>query len=267
MIWYPKLPFPYNLYNLAGEIPRSFGLPRLTADDLLEKATQKSGLTDFGDQTFLEGLNILIESLEKDANLSLIGRIFNSSLIDRCLRNRLLLVDAKKRSPEIFRQPLKPPIIIFGLPRTGTTYLHRLLALNSTYHAPPLWEVMHLIPNPNEPDNRYEVIEKEFKKYNRIIPNHKKMHLISANQPEECIIFDISYNDIVSKPIETVKNIYTHFKLIWSEDFEQNLNKYIKANPKNKFGEHNYDSAEFGLTNNQIKNEFAEYIDLFKNCL
>ena len=80
----------------------------------------------------------LLESVENDAALHLSGQLTFRETIVGSLINRLLLTEACKRTPEIFQKPLKSPIIVLGLPRSGTTFLHRLLAMDPAHRAVPV---------------------------------------------------------------------------------------------------------------------------------
>ena len=133
----PSLVFPFRFANNVAKYMHASRLPqaRLDEEALCEAAIRSTSLTDFGDPYYREGLLTLLESAEKDANLHFVGRICLHGMIVTYLSNRLLLMEAQKRSPELFHHPLLPPIIILGLPRTGTTFLHRTLALDPAHRA------------------------------------------------------------------------------------------------------------------------------------
>jgi hypothetical protein len=107
------------------------------------------------------------------------------------LENRLHFVDTLKRNPEITAAPLNRPLFILGLPRTGTTILHELLAQDPANRVPMTWEVMHPWPPPEratyETDARIAQVEKHFSGVDKIIPNFKSMHPMGARLPQECV--------------------------------------------------------------------------------
>ena len=75
--------------------------------------------------------------------------------------------------------------------------------------------------------------------------------------------FDIQYNDLVANPINVVEAIYDNFSLEHSDQFHYNMEKYLKENPQNKFGKHNYSLEEHDLTDDQLLNTFSSYIDKY----
>ena len=136
-----SLPLPVRLMNLAGRAARGVGLRPIDLDveGLLEKARRNTGLVDFGGNEFLEPLGLLIESLETEANLSLLGRVVARGDLLRTLENRLRLVDVVRKHPEIAEQPIERPIFVVGPPRSGTTIFHDLLAMDPANRVPLSW--------------------------------------------------------------------------------------------------------------------------------
>ena len=100
-------------------------LTRLNEDSLCTAAMKDTGLSDFGDPYFREGLRELLESCRQDANLHAIGRLVVRDMITTFLIQRLKMVEARKQEPEIFNLPLAPPLIVTGMARSGTTFLHK----------------------------------------------------------------------------------------------------------------------------------------------
>ena len=183
----PKLPLPLRLLNTAGSALDAAGpgRARLEEDALLEAASRRTGLTDFGDPGFLEGLRVLLASAEHDGHLHFVGRLSVRQVVLTGLVNRLLLTQAQKRTPERFAQPLAPPLIVTGLPRTGTTLLHRLLAEDPAHHAPRFWELLSPLPRPGRNDTRRRRI-KLFMGARRLLPGDlDRKHFFTADSPEE----------------------------------------------------------------------------------
>src|SRR5690606_25645372 len=110
-----------RLINTIGERLESLGFarPDLRADHLLHRAQKRTGLNDWGDATFLSGLEQLTAALQSEARLSQVGRIIAYwSLLDLlCVRLRLNAYRTAR--PEVAEQPIKRPLFILGLPRTG----------------------------------------------------------------------------------------------------------------------------------------------------
>jgi hypothetical protein len=119
----PTLPLAFRLVNRAGGGLRALGLAvgRLDADAMLAAARRRTGLADVGAGPFLEGYPRLVQSLEHEADLTPMGRVMARGEFARVLENRLRLVDAWRRHPTIGDRDVVAPIVIVGLPRTGTS--------------------------------------------------------------------------------------------------------------------------------------------------
>jgi hypothetical protein len=162
-------------------------IARLEEETLSSEAIKETGLTDFGDPYYREGLLALLASAEKDANLHFLGRLAMHKLVATYLSNRLLLAEARKRTPELFRQHLIPPLIIVGLPRTGSTFLHRMLALDPAHRGIPAWELLRPFPT-GSVDRRRELADREIKLQRKVNPSMDRIHLTDPDQPEECMV-------------------------------------------------------------------------------
>ena len=127
-----------HLINAAGRRFVGNGLKWLSLDEqlLLDRACEGTGLDDFGDDSFREGLRVLLRSYELDAEFSFVGRICVNGDTVRLLSNRLRLVADRRRHPGIAAEVIRRPLFITGLPRSGTTFLHALLAQDPAHRAP-----------------------------------------------------------------------------------------------------------------------------------
>jgi Sulfotransferase family len=189
-----SLPRRFRLLNMVGKSLRGMSLPVARFDEgtVHEAAMKESGLTDFGDPHYREGLLRLLESAETDADLHFIGRLAIREVITNALVSRLLLMDARIRTPEVFERPLRPPIIVLGLPRSGTTFLHRMLAADPAHRAIPLWELLRPLPNADSsvsatPDRRRQIAEQRLALRLKLAPDLDSKHYVRANTPEECM--------------------------------------------------------------------------------
>ncbi|MDP6980005.1 MAG: sulfotransferase [Myxococcota bacterium] len=113
-------------------------------------AIERTGLEDFGPEDYRERLGLWLSEVDGDAERTAIGRfgVFND-----CVRNaasRLLIFDLLKRHPEIHDQQIERPIIVIGLPRSGTTHLVNLIAADQRLRSMPLWEGQEPVPNPKD---------------------------------------------------------------------------------------------------------------------
>src|SRR5262245_29095192 len=113
----------------------------LHRDELLERASKQTGLDDYGDLPFLEPLDVLIESMNRDAKVE--GALFDLAEQTLCgvLAKRLVLVRDRATYPQIAAEVVCDPIFIVGMPRSGSTHLHALLSCVDGVRAPQLWEM------------------------------------------------------------------------------------------------------------------------------
>jgi len=400
-----RLPQRYQLINSIGKLLLAAGFPilRLDEETLSASAMKIAGLADFGDPYYREGLTQLLLSAEEDANLTPIGRITTRDLVTNYLVQRLKLVETRKQMPEIFNKSLIPPIIITGSARSGTTFLHNMLAIDPPHRALPQWLLMQPFPekdwNGEPPDPRIEIMEKTIRMRQPLLPGLDSIHYQRADTAEECIlalgltfnslifgtllpvagymewylhhednsqkyreyrwllqvfqsqdterrltlkapahtgnlktlleaipdamviqthrdpvacissacslittfhkavsdvidiqrmtrlileqydlwyrrnlafreanpgvIYDVNYDSLVADPLGTVRGIYTHFDLPWTEVYASELQEFILRHPKNKHGKHHYSTSDFGLTEGEIVEKLQFYNEYF----
>src|SRR5690606_31619764 len=127
-----------NLINVIQEIVVN---TRITLRQLTEAASQATGLHDFGDTPFEEALQCLIDALEREARLDDDRRAEAVRALTTTLIKRLQLAADRKKYPAIAQEVIQSPIFILGLPRTGSTNLHSLIAQCEGIRAPRIWEM------------------------------------------------------------------------------------------------------------------------------
>ena len=399
------LPLPYKVANGIGKLFVAARLPfmRLDEEAVCAAAMKQAGLTDFGDPYYRKGLLQLLKSAERDANLHPLGRFMTRNIVTNYLVQRLRLVETRKKNPEIFQKPLHPPLIIAGLARSGTTFLHNMLALSPDHRALPQWLLMCPFPeasgNGDGTDPRISKMERALRLRQPLLPGIDAIHYTRADTPEECIlalgltfnslifgtllpvsgymewylrqedisqkyreyrwllnvfqshepeqrltlkapahtgylehllqavpnaliiqthrdpvpcvssvcslvrtfhravsdeidmqrmvshtlqlyeswcrrnlafreahpdaIYDVFYGALVSDPIGVVRDIYSHFGLRWTEQYESRLHEFVHNNPKDKHGKHHYAASDFGLTEAEIRERLRFYSDHF----
>ena len=144
----PDQPFAVkaSIESAPGGVASVLGLRGSIADKLMREATKKTGLSDFGDEGFLPGLRVLVQSLNEEARLSTIGRIGAKGLVLDRLCHRLQIIDYRKQRPEVAQQQIERPLFVLGLPRTGTTILYELLAQDPNHRWPITYEVEEPLP-------------------------------------------------------------------------------------------------------------------------
>jgi hypothetical protein len=175
----------------------------LTAEGLLARAVQESGLDDFGPDTgFDERLAITLQSLYEDTGLTRGGRI---TILDNAVRvmvNRLRIEDLVKRHPEILSVPIERPIFIAGLPRSGTTHLVNWLARDERLNSLTLWESEEPVPTfevgPGEVDPRFVRTAERWEAFGALLPHMAAMHEMAAtdiHEDNELMFMDLNcYN-------------------------------------------------------------------------
>ena len=147
---------PVRLFNGCGALLDKSRIPstRLVATDLIETAKRRCDLDDFGEGDFFEGLSRLLDSCQRESQLNLIGRIvLRADLLD-ILSARLKMQRDRQVYPNIARQEIREPLFIVGLPRSGTSLLHRLLAADPEHRFPLTWEVRSPSPPTRDHEKR-----------------------------------------------------------------------------------------------------------------
>jgi hypothetical protein len=332
------------------------------------------------------------------------GQKFIKELIIRLLSNRLQIQAELKRHPDILNTPIKQPLFIFGLPRTGSTYLHNLLCQDPSVRWLPLWQGYIPYPSPDPQtsgqDPRIKQTQDAFKNYEFFTPESTAMHKYDACAPEECVwllqndfactsfsfltqipsytawlrnqdmvavyeyyrqqlqlldwrfashrwvlknpfhlgdlsalktvfpdacfiqthrdpaqvvasychliknlrpvysdhldlqaigheileilsnqveqgmkaretieeqrIYDVHFSQLVQNPLETVRQIYNHFGYELTQTMEENVQQYMKNNPRYKHGKYGYSLEEFNLDLTNVNQTFFKYIKKFE---
>jgi hypothetical protein len=170
-----------TLANAGGLLRRP-----LHANDLLSLARRRSGLSDFGDQSFIEPLRRLLAACSEEASLSLVGRLATRWDTVRFLNNLLKFHDMECHDRDILQQPVRQPIFITGLPRTGTTFLHRLLMEDPENRAPAVWQTIYPYPAARGRDRRPALVARQLRAFERLAPEFRGLHPLDATSPQEC---------------------------------------------------------------------------------
>jgi len=181
----------------------------LDTDALHAQASADTGLHDFGPDDYRERLDVLLAALREVDDLHPAGTVNLYSQLLQLLKNRLLLADLMNRHPEIDDIDLQPPVVIAGLPRTGTTHLHNLLAAPPTFRSMPYWESVEPFPLPAEagidPDPRRTRMDVGVGVINTVMPHFPLMHEMTTDHVHEEI--QLLANDFSTMYFETLAEV------------------------------------------------------------
>ena len=121
-----------------------------SADELEDGARAATGLDDFGSPYYREGLERTVDALNNEADLNDLGRVMQHATTSNALIQRLKIIDTYKRSPEIADEVIDGPVVVIGLPRTGTTALSHLVAADPQFRSLRTWESQAPTPPPED---------------------------------------------------------------------------------------------------------------------
>ena len=181
----------------------------LDADALHAKASADTGLHDFGPDDYRERLDVYLAALRDIDGLHAAGVVNFYGQLLQLLKNRLLFTDLLSRHPEIDDIAPEPPIVIAGLPRTGTTHLHNLMAAAPTFRTMPYWESVEPFPLPQEagiePDPRRTRMDIGVGVINTVMPYFPLMHEMTTDHVHEEI--QLLANDFSTMLFETLADV------------------------------------------------------------
>ncbi|HKY62322.1 MAG TPA: sulfotransferase [bacterium] len=221
----PYRPRAVAFVNGAGRLFERARLGRvdLGEERLLRTAQRRAGLEDFGEPSFREPLARLLAAIEREARLTPVGRLLIRERLSGLLQNRLRAVSLFARRPEVLDLELAPPIVIAGLPRTGTTLLHRLLAADPSLRALRSWEALNPAPFPGRHlaqgrrDPRIRMAERSVRGITYLAPDFLAVHPVDAHAPEEeLLLLDVSFRSTVAEALLRVPSFAR-----WLEEQDQ----------------------------------------------
>jgi hypothetical protein len=191
-----------------------------TVEDLEASATRLTTLTDFGGDEYREGLGVLLQSYAEDEQLTELGRKVKRSELRGALVARLVS-EAGFRQHSVDDTTIERPIFVTGLPRTGTTALHRLLAADPAHQGLEQW--LCEMPQPRPPrdtwaDNPvYQQIQAGFDKFHAAKPDFAGVHYIAADTVEEC--WQLLRQSAMSVSYESLAHIPSYSSWLGAQDW------------------------------------------------
>src|SRR5215469_12939724 len=175
-----------------GARPKPNGSKRrgpLRADELLESALKRGKRPDFADRSFIRPFEHLLEACNEEADLSLFGvRALRVDVL-RCLRNLLYFDGIEADCPAVLARPIRAPLFITGMPRSGTTFLHRLILQDPSTIAPRLFQLVY--PYGSQASCvgtalRKRWVSLQLTLFRLIAPELNALHPVAVDSPEEC---------------------------------------------------------------------------------
>jgi hypothetical protein len=193
MLHIPPSPLPIRAINSLGGIAATMGIGHasLVPDELIATAKKQTGLSNFGEGPHHDALARLCTALETEAALSFLGRHLVRQQLLKGLHVQLQLQDWFCRYPHIADEKIERPLIIIGMPRTGTTILHELMTLDTDNRNPLFWEVAYPFPPPEKAsyrnDARIKRHQRELDFSHYLMPGVQGMHRMGSQLPQECV--------------------------------------------------------------------------------
>jgi len=203
-----------------------------TVEDLHASAVKACGLDDFGsdDDNYLEALSVLLESFRRDADLTELGSKMNRFFIRNALVARLMSEAAWKQYPQHADVAIERPIFVTGLPRTGTTVIHRLLAADPRHQGLELW--LAEFPQPRPPREKWSEnpvfveLDARFKKAHEENPDYTGLHYMTADEVEEC--WQLLRQSLHSVSYETLAHLPTYSQWLAKQDWTKPYQRHRK---------------------------------------
>lgn len=203
-----------------------------TVEDLHASATKASGLDDFGsdDDNYREALGVLLESYRDEANFTEFGGKMQRFFVRNALVARLFSEAAFKQYPQHADVAIEKPIFVTGLPRTGTTAIHRLLAADPRHQGLELWLAEFPQPRPPRetwPQNPvFAELDARFKKAHEENPDYTGLHYMTADEVEEC--WQLLRQSLHSVSYETLAHVPTYAHWLARQDWTKSYQRHRK---------------------------------------
>jgi hypothetical protein len=203
-----------------------------TVDDLRASAVKACGLDDFGsdDDGYREALGVLLDSYARDADLTEFGSKMQRFFVRNALVARLVSQAAFDRYPQHTDVAIERPIFVTGLPRTGTTAIHRLLAADPRHQGLELWLAEFPQPRPPRetwPQNPvFAELDARFKKAHEENPDYTGLHYMTADEVEEC--WQLLRQSLHSVSYETLAHIPTYSRWLAGRDWTKSYARHRK---------------------------------------
>jgi hypothetical protein len=202
----------------------------LTADDVVAEARDQTGLDDLGPDDYREGLTVLCDSINDEAQLSELGYAAVRSTVVNSLGNRLRVFDWIRRHPEVTGERIEAPIVVIGMFRAGTTFLSQLLDQDPRNRALLQWEANDSVPPPSRASFRSGPRVDAARLSNDMLedlnPRMKAIHHEDAAGATECIA--VMSQDFKSLSWEAITNVPAYSRWLLAAD-QRSAYEYHRA--------------------------------------
>ncbi len=204
----------------------------LTVESLKASAVKATGLDDFGvdDDNYQEALTVLLDAFRTEADLTETGSKMHRFFTRNALVARLVSEAAFKQYPQHVDVPIERPIFVTGLPRTGTTALHRLLCGDPRHQGLELW--LAEFPQPRPPrdtwkDNPvFQQLDAQFTKAHQENPDYTGLHYMTADEVEEC--WQLLRQSLHSVSYETLAHVPSYAQWLSRQDWTKPYARHRK---------------------------------------
>jgi hypothetical protein len=230
----PHRPLGLRAANVAGGALRRVrhGALSLDRDELIATARRRTALAEAGltlapGATYLEGLDVLLDSLEREAKLTPAGRYFAREQVITSLANRLLLHEARRQDPRLETPEVAPPVVIVGLPRSGTTFLQHLLARDPQWRVLRQWEA----PRPAAPRSTASdaaarrATDRGMRMLDYLAPDARVLHPVDTLEPTECVT--LFSNSFASLELATINQTPSYLQWCLEQTMEDPYAEYV----------------------------------------
>lgn len=227
----PERPEWLQTFNAEAAEMDVDNLVPLDPEELIATAKTATGFDDFGSDEWRKPFEILVKSINEEAELHFFGRLMTRNDILIWLKALLGIQAAFKQHPEIADEVIDKPVFIAGLSRSGTSILFELLAQDTQFGSPRHWEMMFPYPPPEaasyETDPRIDRCQNLVTQFYRVAPSYKTMHEMDARLPNECIIGQAA--SFISEYIPFLFQVPTYINYIYTEgDWNYSYGLYKK---------------------------------------
>ncbi len=201
-----------------------------TVDDLHASATKLVGLDDFGsgEDNYREALGVLLESYRAEADLTELGSKMNRFFLRGALVARLLSESSWKQHPEHADVVVERPIFVTGLPRTGTTALHRLLGADPGHQGLEMW--LTEFPQPRPPRETWDTdpvfcqLQAQYTRHHQENPDYTGLHYMTADGLEEC--WQLLRQSLHSVSYETLAHVPSYARWLSQQDWAPSYRRH-----------------------------------------